>query len=353
MNNNCIELAKQSENGDKLSQIKLFFKLYYDYDDVYQAAYICDKLRKDNLFLEAVWHFYGFNKHYCGVYWQSNGDTYRSQTIFEDICDKTDVDEIKYYAYTMRALCLISTNPLHNEYLTIAAEHGNEYAHVILASKGTMEDKIYHYERAAAVYNKVALLQLAKIYLYNDTYNNPQLAIKYYQNALDYGYTIHFSRIVNLNNYDINATIYFLEYVTTSHSYDAILVLANIYATNNTVLNQKLAMDLYKQVPMIDPRGFTNIHNIVKTGNFDWSPKYHSIWPKISVQIRQKYNIDHKCNKSTLLETSFESQVIILLYITKYRNLSSINFTKLLYKNIILAIITQLSKIWITEAFID
>ena len=62
MNNNLAELINQSESGNELAQITLFFKQFYDFDNIQAAALICDKWREHNLFLEGVWYFYGFWK---------------------------------------------------------------------------------------------------------------------------------------------------------------------------------------------------------------------------------------------------------------------------------------------------
>lgn len=350
MNNYLRELNQQSENGDKLSQIKLFYKLYYDYDNIQQAGSICNRWRNHNLFLEGLWNFYGFLEFNNKFYLENDPTRISvSSIIFGEIIAKTPVNEITYYAYNMMGLCTDSN--FRHEYFELAAKHGIEYAHINLACRHI--DSMYHYESAASKYNRRALLQLAYIYITDYTRRNIPLAIKYFQTAIDCEYDLIVHMVWLLKDYDVHATIYFLKYEANKNNNEAILRLGELYSTNSEVLNQKLAMDLYLQAREICKYHSDNICKIVMAGKFEWSQKYHRLWPLLYFKINQNFYCDGKLKSLPLTETSFQQQVVILLLITKYRYLSYFNFTKLLYKNIVLSIITQLSKVWINHFLPD
>ena len=62
MDEKLADLIKQSEQGDQVAQINLFFKQYHDYARVQAAIRTCDKWRENNLFLEGVWIFHEFKR---------------------------------------------------------------------------------------------------------------------------------------------------------------------------------------------------------------------------------------------------------------------------------------------------
>lgn len=356
MSYNLTDLTHQSENGNEIAQIKLFFKQYYDYCDIQAAAATCDKWRENNLFLEGVWTYYGFKKpsptHMCYREYPPI-DKFDCLEIFTQFTDRED--EIKYYAYNMMGVCFENDNSLSVKYMKLSAEHGLEYANTNLGSNaGDTKSKIYHYEIAASKYNRRALLELTEIYLTDVEHLNPTLAIKCYQNAMDCGYNLgNIHTLLKIEKYDINMTIKLLEYEANRKKEEAITILANLYANNNNVGNPVLALDWYTRAKDINDTGYKNIHKILKTGKIDWLPRHHSLWPILKIEVVQKYGFGTKQKKSTLLATSFQQQVVFLLFITKYRHLSCFSFTKLMYKNIMLAIITQLAKIWLADAMID
>lgn len=414
MNDYLAELINQSESGNEVAQIKLFFKQYYDYDDVHAAAMTCDKWMENNLFLKGVWIYYCFIKPgYVRQYSDESYNTYDSEKIFKQLI--TREDEICYYAYNMIALGLKTDDPLRIQYYKIAAEHGIEYAHVNLAENTNhLPSIICHFELAAAKHNRYALLQLAQIYLtvrahedvpracqyyqtamncgYNlgyidivlklkresfdltlqlleyevnrgnkdailalvDIYINdrlhkcPQSAIKYYQLAMNCGYDLgDISTILKLRMHNIYTSVQLLEYSANRGDDKAVLALANIYATEDRVLDSKRALYLYTQAKYVDERNRETIWNIIKTGKIDWSVPYHNIWPRLEMEMIQKYGFG---SRRTVLNISFHHQVFSLLLVVKFKNLSRFSFTKLIYKNVVLGIINQLAKSWITRA---
>lgn len=456
MIDDIIELSNQSEKGDKLSQINLFFKQYYDLDNRKAAILTCDKWRQNNLFLEGVWIYYGFCEYEStDVDCCYEGNKSESSAIFNQLInDENTEDEIRAHAYNMRALCLGKHNLMRETYFTFAVKQGIVYAHNNLAVDSTdVESKIRHYEIAAAKYNKCAILNLAQIYLTSDTYMNPALAMEYYKRAVKCGYDLgSVETLLKLENYDINLTIQLLEYeinrknhmamlalatiyannVTlfdqklnqceiSPSEYDncvipnlaqiyirdirpmnpplaikcyqtmmkceyslgcvrtilelskhdinitrqlleyeinkknnwAILALANLYASHDILFDRKLALDYYSMATNIPEFYTTNIDSIIKTRQIDWSPKYHIIWPTLNIKIVKTCGFGKTVKTRTVANTNFQGQVVLLMLITKYRHLSNFTFTKLMYKNIVLAIITQLAKIWIDDTIID
>lgn len=356
MNNYLTELIKQSESGDEIAQIKLFFRHLCDYEDIQAAAITCDKWMETNQFLEGVWIFYGFTKPTCGTKYHclcTQNSKHESLKIFKRLLDRKN--EIKYYAYNMIGLCFSKNDSLRDKCYNLSAKHGIEYAHCNIADRSRCTTSaIYHYEFAASKYNKHAILKLARLYLANSQNRDPQSAIKYYQNAIKWGYDLgRIDVLLELEKYDIDMTLRLLEYEANRKNSEAIRELASIYGNRNKVKSPKLALDWYARLENIRRSDLDNIRYIIKTAKPDWSTKYHRLWPKLALRLVQQYEFDDKCKDSTLFKTSFQSEVINLLLITKFRQASYFNFTKLLYKNIVLAIIKQLSKIWVTDAMVE
>ena len=276
MIHDLTELKNRSENGDTLSQIKLFFKQYYDFDDIRAAIMTCDKWRHSNLFLEGVWTYYSF----CEYHPNDKKYDYRenkigSSWIFKQLIDSKDVDnEITGYAYNMMAICINKNNRQREEYLNFAIKQGIEYAHNNLANNLTdVESKVHHYEIAASKSNKWALLNLAKIYLTDDQHRNPPRAIECYQKAVKYGYDLgSIETVLLLENHDINITIQLLEYESGRKNYDALVGLAAFCARNDKLFDQilrqfKTADSEYSQWALLSlaaiyltpsPKGVTN-----------------------------------------------------------------------------------------------
>ena len=262
MNNNLAELINQSESGNELAQITLFFKQFYDFDNIQAAALICDKWREHNLFLEGVWYFYGFWKFESTFKYNkqpTNFDKDASSEIFKKLIKRDD--EIGYHSCNMLALCNKLSEREQVEYLNIAAKHGISYAHINLAMRAdSVELQMYHYKLAALKHDKFAILELARIYLYKEHPVNWQLAIKCYQQAMNCEYDLGaICVLLILRDYDIGTTIHLLEYEINRKNNKAILALADIYATHNKVNNQTYAMDLYVSANNIDDVGERNI----------------------------------------------------------------------------------------------
>ena len=238
-----MELTNQSENGDKLSQIKLFFKQYYDFDDIKAAMMTCDKWRKNNLFLEGIWIYYGFchcyPHHTCFEYPENKAE---SSLIFQQFIDdkknKDTDDEILGYACNMMALCRNKYDPWYIKNFMFAAERGITYGHNnSIRDLTNVELKMHYYKLSASKYNKWALLNLAKIYLDDDQHRNPPplaaLAIECYQTAMNCGYDLGcIYTIVKLQKYDIDITGRLLE---------------QIYLTDDQHRNLLLAIGCYQK----------------------------------------------------------------------------------------------------------
>ena len=159
--------------------------------------------------------------------------------------------------------------------------------------------------------------------------------------------------VLELTNYATNTTVKLLEYEINRENDSAIIALADLYANNVKLFDQKRALDLYTRAKNIDDVGDYNILKIIKTDQFEWSIKYHSIWPEFNVKSVKTYRFGKGGIKTTLFETSFQSQVFLLMLILKYKHLSCFPFTKLMYKNVVLAIITQLAKFWLDDIVVD
>ena len=103
---------------------------------------------------------------------------------------------------------------------------------------------------------------------------------------MKFGYNLgKIDTVLELEKYDINVTVELLEYEADRKNNEAVLALANLYASNAKVINQKLAIDWYTRATCIGVRGNSNIVMMIKTNQFDWSPKYHCIWPKLGIEI--------------------------------------------------------------------
>ena len=112
-------------------------------------------------------------------------------------------------------------------------------------------------------------------------------------------------------------------------------------------------MDWYARANNIDDVGYYNIVKIVKTGQIEWLSKYHKLWPTLNIEIVKTCGFGKRGKTSMVLKTCFQSQVFLLMLILKYKHLSSFPFTKLMYKNVVLAIITQLAKIWLDDIVVN
>ena len=347
MHHTLTELINQSESGNQLAQIKLFFRQYYDYNTINAAAITCDKWRPTNLFLEGVWRLYGFNKpkSVFDEYHESQHFNFKaSSTIFQQLSNQDN--ELGAYACNMLSLGLHWEDPLGTQYLNQAAKYGVDCAHYTLAGDAmSKEVALYHYGVSASKYNKCSLLKLVEIHLQSGHYFSPPLAIKYYRDAMSCGYDLgDISNILKLKRHDIDMTVILLEYEANRNNGEAMLALGHLYANNKKVFNLELALNWYKRVEQIDDSGHCTIENIVGSGKIDWSPKYHSLWPRLGIKIVQTHDFGHRHKQSTLLVTSFQQEVVLLLWIAKCRHFSSFDFVKSMYKNIVLAIIIHLAR---------
>ena len=144
-------------------------------------------------------------------------------------------------------------------------------------------------------------------------------------------------------------TMTLLKYEINQNNNKALLAVADIYFSCN---KNSLALDWYKQAKQIDYDGHRNIEKILKGGKVDWSPKYHSLWPILGIKIVHTYDFGCKHGTETLCTTSFQSEVVLLMLIAKFKHVSRFNFTKLLYKNIFFSIVASLAIIWLSPHLI-
>lgn len=76
---------------------------------------------------------------------------------------------------------------------------------------------------------------------------------------------------------------------------------------------------------------------LLKDRNIDWRIEFHSYWPKL----------EKKGNKNDFLRMS--DQIKAVLFVSKYRNTSTLSYTKYIVKGVAINIIRFLSVIWRDE----
>ena len=142
--------------------------------------------------------------------------------------------------------------------------------------------------------------ELASLYMFDDMYEK---AIKVYEDAFNFGHVWAAKRLFRL------------------------------YADTNAITNFGKAYQWSLKVPKLGRHSRCLLENILATGQFEWTQKYHQYWSRLQTEFITKKTLFGK-ERSTSYFITFGDQAFLILLISKFRSRSRFKFTDLLTRDV-------------------
>lgn len=294
MSHELNELRRKSLNSDKDAQITLFFKLCYDLKEDQEALNLCWKLKNAGLLFFGLYHFKTISKKEDGTVYTTSEDEQKRESIsfeiFNSFADPLTENLETYYAWIMLGSCY-------------------RFGRGVDKSK----DQAYiWYNKAADKGVAFADYSLGYMYMIDKEFETAQYYLK---KAADNGWDR-----ANLKL----GLLYFSKVVDYNLAYHYLMAAAKLNKSSKNMLGKILA-----------------------TGCIEWNISNHKYWINTNVtSILRLKQADKEIDKVVYV-TSFVEQVLTLLLISKFRQVSRKTHVFHISRMVVLSIIKPLARLYL------